>query len=84
MIKLEKNSVIKLGRVRLRVRDIDYAQADDETLKISEQVEPNTAAKMNKSMTKTDEDPDGIRGAKTAFPEKIQVIVKEERNQHNT
>lgn len=23
-IKLEKNSVIKLGRVRLRVRDIDY------------------------------------------------------------
>lgn len=23
--KLEKNSVIKLGRVRLRVRDIDYA-----------------------------------------------------------
>lgn len=24
-IKLEKNSVIKMGRVRLRVRDIDYA-----------------------------------------------------------
>ena len=24
--KLEKNSVIKLGRVRLRVRDIDYAE----------------------------------------------------------
>ena len=23
-IKLEKNSVIKMGRVRLRVRDIDY------------------------------------------------------------
>lgn len=23
-VKLEKNSVIKLGRVRLRVRDIDY------------------------------------------------------------
>lgn len=25
-IKLEKNSVIKMGRVRLRVRDIDYAE----------------------------------------------------------
>ena len=24
-IKLEKNSVIKMGRVRLRVRDIDYS-----------------------------------------------------------
>ena len=24
-IRLEKNSVIKMGRVRLRVRDIDYA-----------------------------------------------------------
>ena len=24
-IKLEKNSVLKMGRVRLRVRDIDYA-----------------------------------------------------------
>lgn len=30
-IKLEKNSVIKMGRVRLRVRDIDYA--DDKPLK---------------------------------------------------
>ena len=29
--KLEKNSVIKLGRVRLRVRDIDYA--DDKPFK---------------------------------------------------
>ena len=25
-IKLEKNCVIKMGRVRLRVRDIDYAE----------------------------------------------------------
>lgn len=25
LVKLEKNSVIKLGRVRLRVRNIDYA-----------------------------------------------------------
>lgn len=24
-IKLEKNSIIKMGRVRMRVRDIDYA-----------------------------------------------------------
>ena len=24
-VKLEKNCVIKMGRVRLRVRDIDYA-----------------------------------------------------------
>jgi hypothetical protein len=24
-VKLEKNSVIKFGRVRLRVREIDYA-----------------------------------------------------------
>lgn len=24
-IRLEKNSVLKMGRVRLRVRDIDYA-----------------------------------------------------------
>lgn len=28
-IKLEKNSIIKMGRVRLRVRDIDYPE--DET-----------------------------------------------------
>ena len=28
-IKLEKNSVIKLGRVRFRVRDIDYADKKD-------------------------------------------------------
>lgn len=27
-IKLHKNSVIKLGRVRLRVRDIDYETAE--------------------------------------------------------
>lgn len=25
-IKLEKNAVIKMGKVRLRVRDIDYAE----------------------------------------------------------
>ena len=25
-IKLEKNSIIKMGRVRMRVRDIDYAE----------------------------------------------------------
>ena len=27
-IKLEKNSVLKFGRVRLRVRDIDYPSAN--------------------------------------------------------
>lgn len=27
-IKLEKNSIIRLGRIRLRVRDIDYPEAE--------------------------------------------------------
>ena len=29
-VKLEKNSVIKLGRVRLRVRDIDYVTRNED------------------------------------------------------
>ena len=28
-IKLEKNAVIKMGRVRLRVRDIDYPESNE-------------------------------------------------------
>ena len=27
-IRLEKNDIVKFGRVRLRVRDIDYAEKD--------------------------------------------------------
>jgi len=27
-IRLEKNDIVKFGRVRLRVRDIDYAQKE--------------------------------------------------------
>ena len=33
-VKLEKNSVIKLGRVRLRVRDIDYSVNKEDSPKM--------------------------------------------------
>jgi hypothetical protein len=29
---LEKNDIVKFGRVRLRVRDIDYAEPEDELI----------------------------------------------------
>jgi hypothetical protein len=32
-IKLEKNSIIRLGRIRLRVRDIDYPEAEPAVIK---------------------------------------------------
>ena len=41
--RLEKNSVIKMGRVRLRVRDIDYADDNfipDTNLKTAGSVSP--------------------------------------------
>lgn len=33
-IRLEKNSVIRMGRLRLRVRDIDYAKEDFKPIEI--------------------------------------------------
>ena len=29
-LKLEKNTIIRMGRIRLRVRDIDYPEAKQE------------------------------------------------------
>lgn len=33
--RLEKNDIVKFGRVRLRVRDIDYADNDTSTHKVN-------------------------------------------------
>lgn len=40
-IKLEKNSVIKMGRVRLRVRDIDYPVENKPSSMIMSQISPS-------------------------------------------
>jgi hypothetical protein len=45
LVKLEKNSVIKLGRVRLRVRNIDYANDNYECV---ESVSDNNVLKSKK------------------------------------
>jgi hypothetical protein len=50
-VKLEKNSVIKLGRVRLRVRNIDYPNDNYDAV---ESVSDQNAA-LKKSTTSKDE-----------------------------
>ena len=52
-IKLEKNSVIKMGRVRLRVRDIDYAdESKPPMLSMTSPQPTNSPMKKSNSATK--------------------------------
>ena len=75
-IKLEKNCVIKMGRVRLRVRDIDYA---DEVKPIrpiltSPQNEPNSPAKKLTSASKLKGTKSGTAGNSGANQEDFDDI----------
>ena len=81
-VRLEKNAVIKLGRVRLRIRDIDYSECKTEKKKIQELNSPDKKkilgvkdspgnAIIMESPAKFEED-----GRKTADPKTLGAVLK--------